>query len=140
MAVLVNGESASASEIFAACMQDHARAIIVGSRSYGKGSVQKMFPMETGESILKLTTASYWRPSGKNIHKGKSAKETEDWGVRPDAGYDLPLTEEQEKKRREARSDRDAFRVGAAAETPPPLDRQLAKAVEYLEAKLRGQK
>lgn len=140
MAVLVNGESASASEIFAACMQDHARAVIVGSRSYGKGSVQKMYPMESGESILKLTTASYWRPSNKNIHKGKSAKDTEDWGVRPDTGYDLPLTEEQEKKRREARSDRDAFRIGATTEKPPKLDPQLAKAVEYLEAKLREKK
>ncbi|MCE9555535.1 MAG: PDZ domain-containing protein [Planctomycetes bacterium] len=137
MAVLVNGESASASEIFAACMQDHARAVIVGSRSYGKGSVQKMYPMESGESILKLTTASYWRPSNKNIHKGKLAKDSEDWGVRPDTGYDLPLTEEQEKKRREARSDRDAFRIGATAEKPPKLDPQLAKAVELLEAKLR---
>lgn len=140
MAVLVNGDSASASEIFAACMQDHARAVIVGSRSYGKGSVQKMYPMESGESILKLTTASYWRPSGKNIHKGKSAKENEDWGVRPDTGYDLPLTEEEEKKRREARSDRDAFRIGATAEKPPKLDPQLAKAVEYLEAKVREKK
>ena len=140
MAVLVNGESASASEIFAACMQDHGRAIIVGSRSYGKGSVQKMYPMESGQSILKLTTASYWRPSGKNIHKGKLAKESEAWGVRPDTGYDLPLTEEQEKQRREARSDRDAFRVGASAEKPPKLDPQLAKAVEYLEAKLREKK
>jgi carboxyl-terminal processing protease len=137
MAVLVNGESASASEIFAACMQDHGRAVVIGSRSYGKGSVQKMFPMEGGESILKLTTASYWRPSGKNIHRVKAAKETDEWGVRPDPGYDLPLTEQDETKRREARSERDAFRPGADAEPAPPLDPQLAKAVEYLEAKLR---
>jgi len=137
MAVLVNGESASASEIFAACMQDHGRAVIIGSRSYGKGSVQKMFPMEGGESILKLTTASYWRPSGKNIHRVKAAKDTDEWGVRPDPGYDVPLSDDAEKARREARSERDAFRPGAEAEPAPPLDPQLAKAVEYLEAKLK---
>jgi carboxyl-terminal processing protease len=71
VAILINRYSASASEIVAACLQDHGRAVIVGERSYGKGSVQNMIEMKEGneKSALKLTTASYWRPSGENIHR-----------------------------------------------------------------------
>jgi carboxyl-terminal processing protease len=88
--VLVNRYSASASEILSAALQDHGRAVIVGERSYGKGSVQNIIPMEHDASALKLTTASYWRPSGKNIHRFPDSKETDDWGVRPnDSGYKL---------------------------------------------------
>lgn len=90
MAILVNKFSASASEIVAAALQDHGRAVIIGERSYGKGSVQNVIRMEGGSSALKLTTASYWRPSGKNIHRFPDAKETDEWGVKPnDAGYKL---------------------------------------------------
>ena len=63
MAVLVNGYSASASEVFSACMQDNKRAVIVGQRTWGKGSVQNVIRTEQGESALKLTTASYHRPA-----------------------------------------------------------------------------
>jgi len=88
MAVLINKYSASASEIVAAALQDHGRAVIVGERSYGKGSVQNIIKMEGGKSALKLTTASYWRPNGKNIHRFFDSKDTDDWGVRPnDSGY-----------------------------------------------------
>ncbi len=69
MAIIVNHYSASASEIVAACLQDHHRAVIVGERSWGKGSVQNVIELENGTSALKLTTASYHRPSGKNIHR-----------------------------------------------------------------------
>jgi carboxyl-terminal processing protease len=90
MAVLVNKYSASASEILSAALQDHGRAVIVGERTYGKGSVQNIIPMEHETSALKLTTASYWRPSGKNIHRFPDSKDTDDWGVRPtDSGYRL---------------------------------------------------
>jgi carboxyl-terminal processing protease len=90
MAVLINKYSASASEIVAAALQDHNRAVIVGERSYGKGSVQNVIKMEGGKSALKLTTASYWRPNGKNIHRFFDSKETDDWGVKPnDSGYKL---------------------------------------------------
>jgi carboxyl-terminal processing protease len=92
MVVLVNKYSASASEIVAAALQDHGRAVIVGERTYGKGSVQNIIEMHEGgeRSALKLTTASYWRPSGKNIHRFPDSKESDDWGVRPnDSGYQL---------------------------------------------------
>lgn len=92
MAVLVNRYSASASEIVSAALQDHQRAVVIGERTYGKGSVQNIIEMHEGSkpSALKLTTASYWRPSGKNIHRFPDSKDSDDWGVRPnDSGYKL---------------------------------------------------
>ena len=89
MAVLVNSYSASASEIVAACLQDHGRAVVVGQRTFGKGTVQELIPLEAEQGILKLTTASYWRPSGKNIHRQSDADEDGDWGVKPNEGYEV---------------------------------------------------
>ena len=86
MVVLVNHYSASASEIVSACLQDHKRAVVIGERTWGKGSVQNVIELEGGKSALKLTTASYQRPSGKNIHRFPDAKETDEWGVMPDDG------------------------------------------------------
>jgi len=92
MAVLVNGGSASASEILSACLQDDNRAVVVGSRSFGKGSVQNIIELEDGNSVLKLTVATYFRPSGKNIHKFKNAKDEDEWGVKPNPGLEVKLT------------------------------------------------
>ncbi len=66
MVVLINGGSASASEIVAGALQDHKRAIIMGARSFGKGSVQTIFPM-SNDAAVKLTTARYFTPSGRSI-------------------------------------------------------------------------
>ena len=79
--MLVNRYSASASEIVSACLQDHHRAVVIGERTWGKGSVQNVIELEGGRSALKLTTASYQRPNGKNIHRFPDAKETDEWGV-----------------------------------------------------------
>ena len=92
MVVMVNQNSASASEIVAAALQDHKRAAVVGQRSYGKGSVQNLIDLDGGSSILKLTVASYYRPSGENIHRFKNAKATDKWGVSPDAGMEVKLS------------------------------------------------
>jgi carboxyl-terminal processing protease len=66
MVILVNGGSASASEIVAGALQDHKRAIIMGTKTFGKGSVQTILPMQ-GKSALKLTTARYFTPNGRSI-------------------------------------------------------------------------
>jgi carboxyl-terminal processing protease len=111
MAVIVNRYSASASEIVSACLQDHKRAIVVGERTWGKGSVQNIIEMEGGGSALKLTTAAYMRPSGKNIHRYPDAKESDPWGVMPDKGFDLKLNDEELSELVKVRRDRDLLLV-----------------------------
>ena len=69
MAVLINRFSASASEIVAASLQDNGRAIVVGERSFGKGTVQNVIALGDGKRDLKLTTAYYFRPNNKKIHR-----------------------------------------------------------------------
>jgi carboxyl-terminal processing protease len=81
LVVLINLGSASASEIVAGALQDHDRAVIVGERSWGKGSVQRLFHLYNSEAALKLTTDYYYLPKGRCVHKRKGA---ESWGVEPD--------------------------------------------------------
>jgi len=147
MVCLVNDGSASGSEIVAACLQDHNRAVIMGERSFGKGSVQNVetFP-ETGGKI-KLTTATFWPPSGRNLNKASTnGKEEEDWGVRPDKGFSLKL----DRAEKDELFDR-IYNWGVIPrrDIPPKetkkdfKDRQLEMALEYLRGQLkvsRGEK
>jgi carboxyl-terminal processing protease len=67
LVVLIDGDSASASEIFAGAIHDHRRGTIVGTRSYGKGSVQGIFPLVSSKAGVRLTTAKFYSPSGQAI-------------------------------------------------------------------------
>jgi carboxyl-terminal processing protease len=90
MVLLINGGSASASEIFSGAMQDHKRAVVVGQRSYGKASVQSLIPLPDG-SGLRLTVAHYFTPTGRMIHRDAKNKS---WGIQPDIAVDVtPETE-----------------------------------------------
>lgn len=140
MAVLVNRISASASEIVSACLQDHKRAVIVGERSWGKGSVQNVINLESGKSALKLTTASYFRPSGRNIHRFPEATDKDEWGVSPDEGFGVRFTPRERRNWRINRRARDIIREGKQADVEPPVefvDRQLEKALEYIRTEIK---
>lgn len=97
--VLINGGSASASEIVSGALQDHRRAIIVGTKSFGKGSVQTIMPLQ-GDGAMRLTTARYYTPSGRSIQS---------LGVAPDIIVEQqPAPEEtEETTRRRQRSEAD---------------------------------
>lgn len=98
VSVLIDGDSASASEIVAACLKDHGRVTVVGERSFGKGSVQNVFALENGRSALKLTTSRYYRPNGHNIHREEEASPEDEWGVRPEKGFEVPLNDDQRRQ------------------------------------------
>ena len=127
MVILVNGGSASASEIVAGCLQDLKRAELVGTKTYGKGSVQSILPLRDG-SAIRLTTAKYFTPSHRTIHEK---------GIEPD--YKVDMTPEQITDVIRQRSpiglgdlsEEDRTRVKAAK------DLQLEKGLELLRAKLQ---
>ena len=101
LVVLINGGSASASEIVAGALQDHRRGIVVGTRSFGKGSVQTVMPLK-GDGAMRLTTARYYTPSGRSIQA---------LGVSPDIVVQQPPrrpeAEEEEAAARRTRSEAD---------------------------------
>ena len=142
MVVLVNRYSASASEIVAACLQDHDRAVVIGERTWGKGSVQNIIELEEGRSALKLTTAGYQRPSGKNIHRTEDAKPDDEWGVSPNDGYLVRLSPGEMDRLLRERRGKDIVRNPNDEAQPEPTkdDRQLDKALEYLNQALVPEK
>jgi carboxyl-terminal processing protease len=104
----------------AACLQDNGRATIVGTRSWGKGTVQTVMYFEGGRSRLKLTVATYWRPSGNNIHRHVDATPEDAWGVSPDEGYAVETDEEMFKNIVEYRRERD--KVNITKEISPDVE------------------
>jgi hypothetical protein len=122
-------------------LQDHERAIVMGERSFGKGSVQNVekFPPTGGK--IKLTTATFWPPSGRNLNKSSTTgKEDEDWGVRPNKGFEVKL----ERAEKDELFDRlYNWHVIPRKDVPPKeakkdfKDRQLEMALEYLRGQLK---
>jgi carboxyl-terminal processing protease len=90
-----------------------------------------------------LTVATFWRPNGRNIHRDQRAKESDTWGVLPDPGFEVPLTDQQFADMLRRQRQRDIMRhAPATAQTSEddPHDPQLAKAREYLESKFPAAK
>jgi carboxyl-terminal processing protease len=149
MVCLVNGGSASGSEIVSACLQDHNRAKIAGERSYGKGSVQNVKQFGPTEAEIKVTVASFWRPNGRNLAKTavKDYKKMtpeqlakEDWGVRPDPGFLLKLSPKEEFELAEHLRDLEIIprRDGPVKEPKPEFkDKQLELGLDYLRSQIK---
>ncbi|MCQ4190962.1 S41 family peptidase [Methylocystis suflitae] len=137
--VLINGGSASASEIVAGALQDHKRATLIGTRSFGKGSVQAIIPLGGNDGALRLTTARYYTPSGRSIQ----AK-----GIEPNITLlqDVPDELKGKDDTKGEASLRDHLKngvdekSGSQAYVPPDEknDKQLAAAVELLHGKRRA--
>jgi carboxyl-terminal processing protease len=102
LALLVDGGSASASEIVAGALQDHKRALVIGTRTFGKGSVQQLMPLDSvgRQAALKLTIARYYLPSGRSIHRTQDSR----GGIIPEivAEYEPPWTPGSFQKHRAA--------------------------------------
>jgi carboxyl-terminal processing protease len=138
--VLINGGSASASEIVAGALQDHKRATVIGTRSFGKGSVQSMMPFGKQGAVL-LTTARYFTPSGRSIQ----AK-----GIMPDivVEEDLPAdlksddldTGSEASLRGHLKSDNGEEQTGSPSYVPKNKanDKQLQAAIDLLHGKSVG--
>ena len=144
--LLINAHSASSAEIVAGALQARKRAIAVGERSFGKGSVQHLIHLTGHEAAIKLTVAHYRLPDGRIIHRTDQNVHSGSWGVKPDMEVHLSNEENEEIQRRRRILDFEAdppldqhgAESAAAPADPRPWpveivrDRQLAAAVELL--------
>ncbi len=137
MVCLINSGSASASEIVSAALQDHGRAIIMGSRSFGKGSVQHIHGFDN-KSIIKLTSSTFWRPSNRNLNKSSTkGGEKDEWGVSPDKGFEIKLSRKEDDDLYDHLREAELIRAGPQESKTEFRDRQLDMAVDYLRGQIQ---
>jgi carboxyl-terminal processing protease len=132
MVVLINGGSASASEIVAGALQDHRRAIVMGTQSFGKGSVQTIMPI-AGQGAIRLTTARYYTPAGTSIQATGIAPDIEVHQANVELLDDSNGRREADLRGRlENDQSSESGAEAAGAETVDAKDYQLARAVDLL--------
>jgi carboxyl-terminal processing protease len=133
LVVLVNGVTASAAEVVAGSLKDNHRALVVGTRTLGKGSVQTLIKLEEGGGAIKLTTARYQLLGGRSIDRVSGARS---WGIDPDEGFFIPVGQGQAKELEERRKAREV--IGKGLEAPEERDPQLSAALSALIARLES--
>jgi carboxyl-terminal processing protease len=138
--VLVDGMTASAGEVLAGALQARGRAVVLGERTWGKGTVEQLIPLDAPQTALKLTTAEMRLPGGRALQRTDG---TDTWGVDPGDGYYVPLTAQQRAALSQRRAELDV--VGTPAPALPVTsqsaaadlrDPQLAAAIEALAARV----
>src|SRR6185503_1696374 len=110
---------------------DNSRAVVIGERTFGQALVKSIVPLKDGIGALKLPVAAYFRPNGANMNRYPNMQETDVWGVKPNAGYEVPVTDSELKAYEEYCAQRDVI---GGAEPAEFEDRQLRKALDYLAA------
>ena len=123
LVVLANEASASAAEIVTGALTDNGRCQFVGMRTFGKGSVQHIRSLDGGRGAVKMTTAYYYLPSGRLIHR---REKSEQWGVEPKDGYFVPMTPEQIATMTRVHLDNKVLRDLDAPLTPEWIEEHLA--------------
>jgi carboxyl-terminal processing protease len=136
IALLVNRKTASAAEIIAACLQDHQRAVVVGERTFGQAIVRSILNLKSGVGAVKLPIAVYYRPNGKSVNRYPNSKDSDDWGVSPNPGYEVMMTDEELKQFEKRRVGWDALSSDGVPEGKF-RDRQLQKALEWVAMQLK---
>lgn len=143
VALIVNGQSASASEVLAGALADNGRAIVVGTRTFGKGAMQSVIPLPSGAGQIKITEQHYFGPSGRMIHRTDDSTE---WGVDPSDGFYVTMSDAEMLDMLRIQRDNAIIRNGAARSPATPAgagwieselaDAQLAAAVRGIAGKI----